>query len=187
MKQFLTLLLVVVVCSFAQSQESKWPKLDASSMDAEYYPAEAAWRNYLSPEKRNIAPKIKVVYSRPMMKDRKIFGELIKFGNEWRIGANEATLITFYQPVSIGGTAVNQGTYSVSVVPNQNEWTFNFSSEMGIWGSANRDKSLTVASATVPTTLVRDAREALQVDALSVVPACYSLLFYDLVRHLLGD
>jgi hypothetical protein len=161
MKQFLTLLLLIVVCSFAQSQESKWPTLDASTLDAAYYPADVAYRNYLPGEQRNMTPKIKVLYSRPMMKDRKIFGELIKYGKEWRVGANEATMITFYQPVSIGGSAVNQGTYTVSVVPAADSWTFNFSTEMGIWGAANRDQSKTVASATVPTSLVASPREAL--------------------------
>jgi len=151
----------LLVCTFAQSQESKWPKLDASTLDAEYYPAEVAWRNYLPEDQRGITPKIKLVYSRPMMKERKIFGELIKFGEEWRVGANEATTITFYQPVSIGGSALNQGSYSVSVVPTADSWTFNFSTESGIWGSANRDQSKTVASAKVMTSKVADAREAL--------------------------
>lgn len=95
------------------------------------------------------------------MKGRKICGEMIKYGEEWRLGANEATMVTFYQPVSIGGTAINQGTYSVSVLPTANAWTFNFSSELGIWGSANRDKSKTLASATVPTTYVRESRGSL--------------------------
>jgi hypothetical protein len=161
MKQILTFLLVLVVCSFAQSQDSKWPSLDASSLDAEYYPAEAAYRNYLPEEQRNLAPKIKVLYSRPMMKGRKIFGEMIKYGEEWRLGANEATMITFYQPVSIGGIAVNRGTYTLSAIPTASAWTFNFSTEMGIWGNANRDKSKTIASVTVPSSFVGNAREIL--------------------------
>ena len=161
--KYLTLLFALAIAcstSFAQ-EESKWPDLDASTLDAVYYPAESAWRNYLSDDKRNLSPQIKLVYSRPMMKDRKIFGELIKYGEEWRLGANEATLITFYQPVDIGGTTINSGAYSVFALVNEKEWTFNFSSETNIWGNANRDESKTVASITVPVININDSREAL--------------------------
>ncbi|WP_235297097.1 DUF2911 domain-containing protein [Portibacter marinus] len=161
MRSIGTIVSLLIVLTTAYAQDSKWPSLDASTMDAEYYPAEVAWRNYLSEDKRNITPKMKVVYSRPMMKDRKIFGNLVPYGEEWRLGANEATMITFYQPVDFGGQTVNQGTYSLFVVPEAGQWTFHLSSEMGIWGSANRDKSKTVASATVKTEDVEEPREAL--------------------------
>ncbi len=162
MKYLFTLtLLSFLTFSISAQEESKWPDLDASTMDAEYYPEEVAWRNYLGDDKRNLTPKLKVVYSRPTIKGRKVFGDLVPFGEEWRLGANEATLISFYQAVAIGETAINQGTYSVFVTPNEDSWTFHISSETNIWGNANRDESKTVTSVTVDTKKVAEKREAL--------------------------
>ncbi|MFT4535781.1 MAG: hypothetical protein ACJA1A_002689 [Saprospiraceae bacterium] len=161
MKNIITILFAVLTVSLAMAQESKWPKVDPSNMDAEYYPAQAAWRNYLTGEDRTMSPKVKVVYSRPLKKEREIFGTLVPYGAEWRLGANEATEITFYQTVGIGGTTVNPGTYTVFATPTMKEWTVSFSSQRGIWGAEKRDASKTVASIKVPTTIVATAEEAL--------------------------
>lgn len=161
MKKFLMVLFAALLFFTGYSQESKWPKVDVSKMDAEYYPAQAAWRNYLGAEDRNMNPKIKVVYSRPMKKDRDIFGALVPYGKEWRLGANEATEITFYQSVGIGDGVISPGTYTMSATPNPNDWVINFSSQRGIWGAENRDASKTVASIKVKTTKAKDAVEAL--------------------------
>lgn len=163
MKNIITMLFLVFAISIATAQESKWPKVDPSNMDAEYYPADAAWRNYLKGNDRNVSPKLKVVYSRPMKKDRDIFGALVPYGKEWRLGANEATEITFYQTVGIGGTTVNPGTYTVSATPTMKDWTINFSSQRGIWGAENRDASKTVASIKVPSTTQATSEEALSI------------------------
>lgn len=151
MKSILSILLVTIFALGASAQEkSKWTGVDASNLDAEYYPAQSAWRNYLQGEDRNMTPKIKLLYSRPLKKDRDIFGALIPYGKEWRLGANEANEITFYQAVDIGGTTINRGTYTMFATPNENDWTITFSSQRGLWGAANRDASKTVASMTVP-------------------------------------
>lgn len=161
MKYIITTVLVLVASTIFLAQESKWPKLDPSVLDTEYFPAEAAWRNYLSEDKRNISPQAKVVYSRPLKKGRKVFGELVKYGEEWRLGANEATLVTFYQPVDIGGSTVNAGTYSLFATVNPNSWTFHLSSETILGGNANRDMNKTVASVEVKSNASKVDREAL--------------------------
>lgn len=163
MKNVLTIILAVFTVSLATAQESKWPKIDPSNMDAEYFPAQAAWRNYLSGDDRTVAPKIKVVYSRPMKKERDIFGALVPYGTEWRLGANEATEITFYQSVGFGGTTVNPGTYTLFATPTASEWTVSLSSQRGIWGSENRDAAQTVASVKVPTSQDAESLEALSI------------------------
>ncbi len=150
-----------MLVSSAYSQESKWPKVDVSSLDAEYYPARTAWRNYLGSEDRNINPQVKVIYSRPKKKEREIFGTLVPYGKEWRLGANEASEITFYQSVGIGGATVNPGTYTMTAVVNPNDWIINFSSQRGIWGAENRDASKTVASVKVNSTNEKESVEAL--------------------------
>lgn len=148
------------LCVDAQT-DSKWPPLDSSPMDAATYPRAAAWRNYMGDELRDVQPKAKVLYSRPQKKGRTIFGELVPYGKEWRLGANESTTITFYQDVDIDGTTLSRGTYSVFVTPTENTWTFVFSTQTGIWGGENRDKTSDVVSVTVPTEQVSQDREAL--------------------------
>jgi len=161
MKKVLTILFVALIMGAGFGQESKWPEVDVSALDAEYYPAKAAWRNYLGPEERNISPKVKVVYSRPKKKEREIFGALVPYGKEWRLGANEATEITFYQSVDIGGTTVTPGTYTMSAVVNEDHWVVNFSSQRGIWGTENRDATQNVASIKVDTSTEEESVEAL--------------------------
>ena len=101
MKYFFTITLTLFFAFSILAQETKWPDLDVSALDAAYYPQEAAWRNYLEKDQRNMQPIVKVLYSRPLKKGRAIFGELVPFGKEWRLGANEATTITFYNAVDI--------------------------------------------------------------------------------------
>lgn len=156
--------LFILSCLFATSincQDSKWPPIDKSTMDAVYYPRETPFRNYYDGDDRTMTPKMKLVYSRPLKKDRDIFGTLVPYGQEWRMGANEATMITFYQSVDINGTTVPNGTYTVFAIPNTKEWIINFSSQSGIWGGENRNKALDVAIITVPTEMAKSSVDAL--------------------------
>lgn len=66
---------------------------------------------------------IELSYSRPGMKGRKIFGDLVPYGKVWRTGANAATIITFGEEVTIGGTKVAAGKYGLLTIPEANEWT----------------------------------------------------------------
>jgi len=159
MKHIFILIFLVSTAWMITAQDEKWPDLDNSTMDLVYYPENVAWRNYLSEDQRNITPKLKLSYSRPMKNDRVIFGELIKYGNEWRMGANEATTLTCYVPVAIGDATLQPGNYTMSALVEKGFWTLNFSTESGIWGSANRDKSKTVASIKYTVEQVDEKRE----------------------------
>ena len=154
---------MVLSMSLTMAAQGDWPTLDKSPYDVEYYPQEVAWRNYLDDSKRNLAPKIKLAYSRPSKSGREIFGALIPYGTEWRLGANEATTLSFYQPVAVGSTTLMGGTYTLSALVSQDTWTINLSTESGIWGSANRDKSKTVASVDCPVEMVEEKREDLAI------------------------
>jgi hypothetical protein len=66
---------------------------------------------------------IELSYSRPNMKGRKIFGDLVPFDKVWRTGANNATTLTFTDEVTIGGTKVPAGKYGLLTIPSANEWT----------------------------------------------------------------
>lgn len=68
---------------------------------------------------------IELTYSRPGVKGRKIFGDLVPFDSLWRTGANAATKITLNDPVTISGHKVDAGSYAIYTIPHKNgEWTF---------------------------------------------------------------
>ena len=159
-----SLILLFLVASLLSSndgfsQESEWPELDKSPQQFSYYPAKAAWRNYLKGDDRNISPKVKVSYSSPAKKDRVVFGTLVPYGKEWRLGANEATEVLFYQAVEVGGATLDPGYYTVSALVNRDHWVVNFSSQRHIWGNENRDQEATVASVKVMTNKAKETRE----------------------------
>lgn len=66
---------------------------------------------------------IELSYSRPNMKGRKIFGDLVPFDKVWRTGANGATTLTFTDDVTIGGTKIPAGKYGLLTIPSASEWT----------------------------------------------------------------
>src|ERR1700733_7723579 len=66
---------------------------------------------------------IELSYSRPNVKGRKIFGDLVPFGKVWRTGANQATTLTFADEVTIGGVKIAPGKYGLLSIPGATEWT----------------------------------------------------------------
>ena len=80
--------------------------------------------------------KVVVDYSSPRVKGRKIFGELVPFGEVWRAGANEATKLVIDTDLSVGGTTVPAGSYTIFAIPNADKWTLVISKKIGEWGTA---------------------------------------------------
>lgn len=78
--------------------------------------------------------KIEIDYSRPGVKDRKIFGELVPYGELWRTGANKNTLIEFSDDVLINGQTLKQGIYSVFTKPGKEFWQIYFYKDIDNWG-----------------------------------------------------
>lgn len=78
---------------------------------------------------------ITIVYHRPLVDGRKIWGGLVPYGEVWRAGANENTLITFPNDVTIEGKPLAAGTYGLHMIPNQDQWTIIFSKMHTAWGS----------------------------------------------------
>ncbi|MGE3465350.1 MAG: DUF2911 domain-containing protein [Pyrinomonadaceae bacterium] len=66
---------------------------------------------------------VKLSYSRPSAKGRKVFGDLVPFGEVWRTGANASTKLTFAEDVKIEGNALKAGTYALYTIPGEKEWT----------------------------------------------------------------
>jgi tetratricopeptide (TPR) repeat protein len=88
--------------------------------------------------KQNFAlSNIEISYSRPGMKGRLIFGDLVPYGNVWRTGANNATTITFGEEVTIGGKKVPAGKYGLLTIPNANEWTIIITKQLDVTSPSN--------------------------------------------------
>lgn len=79
---------------------------------------------------------IELSYSRPNMKGRKIFGDLVPFDKVWRTGANGATVLTFSDDVTIGGTKVPAGKYGLLTIPSASEWTIIISKQTDVTSPA---------------------------------------------------
>ena len=94
----------------------------------------------------------KVTYGRPYKNGREIFGGLEKFGSVWRVGADEATTITFNSDTKFGGQGVPKGTYTMFVLPTENDWTIILNSQLEQWGaySYEKNKDKDVAGVKVP-------------------------------------
>ena len=69
---------------------------------------------------------VTIEYSRPGVKDRKVFGELVPFGKMWRTGANAATKITFSKDVKVDGKDLAAGSYALFTTPGEESWEVHF-------------------------------------------------------------
>ena len=78
--------------------------------------------------------EIEVQFSRPSMRGREIFGNLVPYDKIWRTGADNSTKISFTTDVMVDGNTIKAGTYSIFSIPNQNEWTVMFYSDVELWG-----------------------------------------------------
>ncbi|MEZ4271081.1 MAG: DUF2911 domain-containing protein [Myxococcota bacterium] len=101
---------------------------------------------------------IKVVYSSPGVKDRKIFGELVPFDKPWRTGANAPTTVEFSRNVTVGGKDLAAGTYSVFTIPGTKMWKMILNKDPERKGVFEHNPALDVATVEVAPEVV-PARE----------------------------
>ena len=107
--------------------------------------------------------KISLDYGRPAVKGRKVFGELVPFGQVWRAGVNSATKITFEQSIDFGGKVVPAGTYGVFVIPQEKEWKIILNKDANQWGAYSYDERLNIVDITVPTQKLTEAQEVFEI------------------------
>src|ERR1700759_829062 len=77
---------------------------------------------------------VHVDYSVPSLKGRKMIGGKLPYGEVWRAGANEATTFVVSKDVTVGGTAVPAGSYTLFTIPEKDKWTLIISKKTGEWG-----------------------------------------------------
>jgi len=83
---------------------------------------------------------ITIKYNRPAVNKRKVWGDLVPYGQVWRAGANVNTTIEFSSPVSIGGKTIPAGTYGLHMLPTESNWTVILSNVHTAWGSFSYDE-----------------------------------------------
>lgn len=158
MKYFLVFIFSAVTC-LSVSAQSKIPPVDKSPMDMSYYPGGYP---VLKIQDKATEPLVaRVVYSRPQRNGRTIFGELVEFGKLWRLGANEATEIEFFQNVRIGGVKVKKGRYTLYCIPYEEKWTMIINRDTDTWGSFKYDEAKDVTRLDVPVVKLTEPIESL--------------------------
>ena len=103
---------------------------------------------------------VKVHYSSPRKRGRKIFGELVPYESVWRLGANEATELTTTQPIRIGGEELPAGTYALFAIPREDSWTVIVNENLGQWGAFSYSEDADVLRFDVPVERTDSIHEA---------------------------
>jgi hypothetical protein len=102
---------------------------------------------------------VTINYSRPSMRDRKIFGGLVPYGQVWRTGANAATSLKTDVNLTIGGASVPAGSYTLYSIPSENGWKLIINKQTGQWGTDYQEQDdlarvdMKVATNATPTEL----------------------------------
>ena len=91
---------------------------------------------------------VTIEYSRPNMRGRTIFGDLVPYGKLWRTGANKNTTISFSNDVTIDGQNLKAGTYAIFVKPNTESWDVIFYADANNWGTPREWDETKVAAKT---------------------------------------
>ena len=118
---------------------------------------------------------IELSYSRPGMKNRKIYGDLVPFGKVWRTGANNATTVTFGEEVSIGGKKVPAGKYGLVTIPDKNSWTIIITKQTDITSPANYKMDQDVVRVEAKPVKINDNVETFTMQFANVKPTSLDL------------
>ncbi len=118
---------------------------------------------------------VELSYSRPAMKGRKIFGDLVPFGKVWRTGANNATTLTFGEEVTIGGTKVPAGKYGLLTIPDKKSWTIIISKQTDVTSPSAYKQDQDVVRVEAKTMDMNNAVESFTIQFADVKPTSCEL------------
>ncbi|MGZ8552475.1 MAG: DUF2911 domain-containing protein [Chitinophagaceae bacterium] len=118
---------------------------------------------------------VELSYSRPAVKGRKIFGDIVPFGNVWRTGANNATLLTFGDEVIIGGTKIPAGKYGLLTIPGKKSWTIIISKQTDVTSPSAYKPEMDVVRVTANVAKTKAATESFTMQFANVKPTTCEL------------
>jgi len=128
--------------------------IDKSPMDMSYYPEDYPKQKMVTPDMAN--PVARVIYSRPQKNGRIIFADssvtenvIQHYGQDWRLGANEATEIEFFKEVSISGKKIAPGRYIIYCIPYADKWKIILNQNLYSWG-LHIDKAKDIVEMEIP-------------------------------------
>jgi hypothetical protein len=130
-----------------QVTENPYAIVDVSPMDMSYFPVDYLKAKMATPT--NQPPMARVIYSRPHLQGRHIFHEVLKYGEPWRLGANESTELDLYNDAVIQGKKVKAGRYVLYCIPQENDWTIILNGNIDSWG-LKQEPSKDITRFTVP-------------------------------------
>lgn len=159
MRRALIVFVGLILLGITASSQTTLPALDKSPLDICYYP-----HNYpqLKTQSNTVEPPVaRVIYSRPKKEGRPVFGGLVEYGKLWRLGANEATEVEFFRPVTIGQKKIPRGRYTLYAIVNEKSWTFILNKDTDIWGSFKYKQANDVVRVEVPVQQMQDEVEFL--------------------------
>lgn len=157
MKKLAFIFILFALATNLQAQTGNLPSIDKSPMDMSYYPV-----NYpvLKIQDKLTEPLVaRVIYSRPQKSGRVIFGGMVKLGEVWRLGANEATEIEFFKQVKIDNRKIAKGRYTLYAIVKDSSWTIIINKETDTWGSFKYDSKKDVVRVEVPVEKIDTAVE----------------------------
>ena len=116
---------------------NEYATVDRSPVDISYYPPSYP-QDRMNNNSTTATPVARIIYSRPHKMNRIIFSDneksICQFGKLWRLGANEATEIEFFQPVIINDKNIPAGRYGMYCIPFADKWVLAISSNLYNWG-----------------------------------------------------
>lgn len=123
---------------------------------------------------------VELSYSRPGVKGRKIFGDIVPFGAVWRTGANSATTITFGDEVTIGGTKVPAGKYGLLTIPDKKSWTIIISKQTDVTSPSAYKPDMDVIRVTSDVNTTKAATESFTMQFANIKPtSCELYIMWD--------
>jgi hypothetical protein len=118
---------------------------------------------------------VELNYSRPSAKGRKVMGDLVPFGNVWRTGANNATVITFSDEVTIGQKKVPAGKYGLLTIPDKDKWTIIITKQQDVTSPADYKQESDVVRVEAKPVALKDHVETFTMQFADVKPSTIAL------------
>jgi Protein of unknown function (DUF2911) len=128
-------------------KENPYRIVDISPMDMSYFPDDYPLQKMA--KKTSALPMARVIYSRPHLQGRKLFRDLLKYGEPWRLGANESTELDLYVDAFIQDKKIKAGRYVLYCIPQPDNWTIIINSNIDSWG-LHPDSTKDIAHFVIP-------------------------------------
>lgn len=127
--------------------ENPYVIVDVSPMDMSYYPTD--YPKLKMTKAINTAPLARVVYSRPHLQGRNLFHDVLKYGEHWRLGANESTELDLYVDAVVQDKKIKAGRYILYCIPEPDKWNIIINSNIDSWG-LQQDTTKDIAHFIIP-------------------------------------